>query len=127
MKEKRSLPRVNVVAYYKITDLESDRDMGQVTDITTEGMRLQGQEPMEVNTTCRFKMTVPEEDNMNGNLLFDANVVWCQESMTPGMYDSGIRLQNISSEDSHYLQQIVENIPFERQHLEIHRPRPMEY
>ena len=127
MQEDRSLPRMSVVAYLKVTETNSNREMGRVLDISTEGMRVQGHEPIAVNTTYHFKMAVPKEEELIGNLQFDANVIWCQHANTPGLFDAGIHLLNISPADSEYLQHIVENIPFENQHLEINRPRPMEH
>jgi hypothetical protein len=124
MKEKRLLPRMNVVTHYKITESNADKDLGRVTDISTEGMRLQGPESLEVNTTSTFEMTVPQEDNTNDSLLFDARVIWSRESSTPGMYDTGIRMWSISSDDRNCLQQIVDSIPDGQQQLEelLHSP-----
>ncbi len=118
---------MNVVAHYKITESDSDLDTGRVMDITTEGMRLQGPLPFAVNTTSTFEMTIPQEDNIGSSLLFDANVAWCKESATPGMYDSGISLWNISEEDCDYLQRLVASITTEPPTPEDHPFRPSRY
>lgn len=127
MKDKRSMPRMNVIAYYKMTELTTDQDMGRVTDMSTEGMRLHGDEAIDINTPCRFEMALPDNDSMNDSVVFDANVVWCQESAVAGMYDTGIRVVNISTEDSNHLQEIVENLPTERRFVEMHRSGPGDY
>jgi hypothetical protein len=127
MREKRSSPRFDVVAYYKLSELNPDQDSGRVTDISTEGMRVQGREPIEVNQNRRFEMTVPKTGSMGGNVLFNADVIWCQESTTPGMFESGIHLTSISAADSNNLQEIIENMPIERRQIQMHRREPGEY
>ncbi len=126
MEEKRSVPRMKVVGRFKITESHSNKGkgVGQVTDMSTEGMRLQGPESLEVDTTAAFEMTVPQADNTCDSVLFDARVIWSRESTTPGMYEAGIRLWSISDDEGKYLQQIVESIPDGQQQLEeiLHRP-----
>lgn len=127
MEEKRSVTRMNAIDRYRITESNSDKDVGLATDISIEGMRLQGPESLEVDSTATFEMTVPLEDNTSDSLLFDARVVWSRESTTPGMYEAGIRLWSISPGDSNYLQQIVESIPDGEQQLEAILRRPVRY
>jgi hypothetical protein len=127
MKEKRLLPRMNVATHYQIIELDSAENPGRVMDLTTDGMRLRSPEPFETNTTGVFEMIIPQEDNASDSLLFDANVIWSRESSTPRMYDTGIRVWSISIDDSDYLQQIVDDIPIERQPLVDHLLRPFRY
>lgn len=111
MKEKRTLLRKNVVSHYRITETNSDLDRGRVMDITTEGMRLKGPVPLYANTSTTYEMAIPQKDNMSDSVIFDANVVWCRESAIRGVYDSGLRVWNISPEDHDYLEYIVDSTP----------------
>jgi hypothetical protein len=127
MKDSRKHRRMHVVSYLKLTESDTDRAMGRIVDITRKGMRLQGREPIEPNTTRKFEMSLPPRQGSSESVVFDANVIWCNATPKTGLYDVGIQLRQTSPHVSDTIQKIVENTPFEYRRLNLHRPRPMEH
>ena len=127
MKEERKQQRTHVVSYLEVRESGSDRVMGRVSEITTEGMKLQTREPMEPNTTLAFEMALPPHKRTRDSISFEAQVIWCEKSEDSGLYESGVQMMGITPEDVNEIRQIMEDAPFEHPHLNVHRPRRMEH
>ena len=79
MIDARKLKRMHVISYIRVTERNSKKNFGSLVDITTEGMRMCGDEPIEPNTTYHFVMILPRVDRGEREIQFDANVVWCKK------------------------------------------------
>ena len=86
MNEERKHVRMQVVSYLEVRDSGTNREMGRVTEITTEGMKLQTPEPIEPETTLAFDMALPPHKRTRDSISFEAQVVWCEKSEASGLY-----------------------------------------
>ncbi len=108
MKETRRLKRMHVISYLKVQEKNTDKELGQVVNMTTEGMGLYGQDPLEANSTVKLKLMLPSLERLDNQITFDARVVWCTEADHPGFFDSGIKLLNVPYEDLEILEKFIE-------------------
>ena len=108
MKETRRLKRMHVISYLKVRERNTDKDLGQVMDMTTEGMGLYSQDKLETNSLIKLKLMLPSLINDTSEIAFDAQVVWCAEADHPGFYDSGVKLLNVPRSDLEILEQFIE-------------------
>ncbi len=106
---KRNQPRLHVLSYISISEQNSDKTVGRVVDISSQGMRLASNHPVEPARVLQFKMQTPAG---NTPICFDAWVIWCRRSSTHGSYDSGIELRNVSQENLHAIEQFLEESAF---------------
>ena len=128
MKDERKQARTEIDAFLEVREGGSDREIGRVTEITTEGMKLQSKEPMAPEATFEFEMSLPPARRTREAIRFDAQVIWCTKSDESGLYESGIQMKGITAEDIEEIQQIMQEAPFKQRYLNIiHRPRPMEH
>lgn len=127
MKEARKQERTDAVSFLEVRDAGTGREVGRVTDISIEGMRLLSPDPFEPEAGLEFELIMPPRRRTRGGIRFDAKVIWCRKAGDTGQYESGIRMDNITPEDIDVIRQIMEEAPFEHAHLNLHRPRPMEH
>ena len=126
MKDERKETRAEIASFLEVRE-GGDRKIGRVTEITTEGMKLQSPEPMEPDAVFELEMSMPPAKRTREAIRFNAQVIWCTKSEDTGLYESGIRMRGITAEDIAEIKQIMDEAPFEQRCLNLHRPRPMEH
>ena len=119
MVEERKLRRMQVMSYLKICYRDTNIELGRVVDITTKGMRLCGEEPIQTSRTLTFKMAIPTTSRENREIVFDADVIWCRRAKNPDLYDTGIRLKNLPPEKVEIIEDFMENSSCEDRWLSI--------
>ncbi|MFH2034968.1 MAG: PilZ domain-containing protein [Candidatus Zixiibacteriota bacterium] len=117
MFELRKLKRMHVMSYIRINEQKTDNNFGHLMDITTEGMRLCGDQPIEPAAVYKFTMRLPHVDFGKKEIVFDANVVWCQKDKLFDLYDAGIQLRDISNEDRQVIEDFIQYSTFEERWL----------
>jgi len=119
MVEERKLRRMQVMSYLKICYRDTNIELGRVVDITTKGMRLCGEEPIQTSRTLTFKLALPTTSRENREIVFDADVIWCRRAKNPDLYDTGIRLKNLPPEKVEIIEDFMENSSCEDRWLSI--------
>lgn len=109
MTEERALKRMHVISYLKVSERNTDYSIGQVVDITTEGMRLYSKEPLQPEMIRQFSMALNENEENTRDVTFDAVVIWCKKAHDRGYYDMGIQLRNVSEYDSKTIEQLCQD------------------
>lgn len=124
MIEARKLKRMHVMSYIRVTERSRDRAFGHVVDISSEGMRLCGDQPIEPEATYHFIMILPRVDRGEKEVQFDANVIWCKKDILFDIYDAGVQLFNISDEDRQTIEDFIQYSTFEERWLSGIRTSP---
>jgi c-di-GMP-binding flagellar brake protein YcgR len=106
MTGKRKLKRRHLIYYLNVYDTNTDRLLGQLVDITTEGMMLTSDDPIEENVFFELRMVLPEAIEAKEEILFDARSLYCRQDVNPDLYSTGFKFENISEND----QKIIENL-----------------
>jgi hypothetical protein len=127
MKDERRADRAEIASFLEVRDGSNDREIGRVTEITTEGMKLQTPEPMAPDAVFELEMAMPPAKRTREAIRFEAQIVWCTKSVDTGLYESGVQMKGLSDADIAEIQQIMDEAPFEHRRLSLHRPRPMEH
>ena len=109
MTEERALKRMHVISYLKVSERNTEQSIGQVVDITSEGMRLYSKEPLQPETDWQFSMALNENDENARDVTFDAVVIWCKKAHDRGYYDMGIQLRNVSEHDSKTIERLCQD------------------
>ena len=98
MIDERKRRRSHVTAYLKICYGDNEYELGRVVDISTEGMRLCGAEPIQTDRILSFRLTIPATSRAAGDLSFDAEVIWCRRAKNTGLYHTGIKIRYLRPE-----------------------------
>jgi len=110
--EKRKLKRRHLIYYLKVKDRDTEKSIGFLVDITTQGIMLMSEFPLDVGTTYHLKVLVQSEEDETKYLFFDAKSKWCERSVNTDFYDSGLELINVAPDDFIQIQKIIDELGF---------------
>ncbi len=112
MPDKRRLKRRNLIYYLSVFDRNTVRRIGQAVNITTEGIMLASDAPIETGTVFQLKMLLPEDIKGNNEISFDARSLWCQRGINPDFYDIGFEFLCISQENAAIIEKLIFGFSF---------------
>lgn len=95
---QRKIPRRHLIFYLRVFDRETGVQVGNLVDITAEGVMLVSEHPFELGNLYRFRMELPAEVFAEGRLDFDAECLWSGNDVNPEFYDSGFRLPDLGED-----------------------------
>ncbi|WP_268797740.1 PilZ domain-containing protein [Pseudomonas huanghezhanensis] len=90
---ERRIERHQLPYYLQVFNRYTDKPMGCLGNVSEQGLMLISELPVLVGADFQLRLKVP--DGKNGVKIIDINAscLWCQEDETPGIFDSGFRLQ----------------------------------
>ena len=108
----RRLKRWYLVMYLRVFDEDTGELLGHVVDINKHGIRLVSDKPIPPNQTFRLWVDVPKENAPRQRIHLEAESLWSGQDVNPDYYDTGFRLQNISTQALLQLQLLIEEFKF---------------
>jgi hypothetical protein len=102
MSESRRLSRKQPINYLEVYHLDTGDFVGSVVDITTKGIRLYGEKPLELGRKQRLRLISSRIPDAKVEITFEGVCVWCKEctgNLLAGSYGTGFEFSRIS-EDS---------------------------
>jgi len=112
MAEQRSLKRRHLIYYLKIVDRDTDNLVGFLVDITTRGIMVMSEEPIEIGKVFHMKMLLQTDLSNKQFLHFDAKSKWTDKSINTDFYDTGFELIDIDSDDFKEFDRVIEALGF---------------
>ena len=91
MDERRKHKRRNSIFYIKVYDKETGKIVGRLVDITTGGMMLVSEKPIEIGTVADFRMPLPEKIRNIEEISFNAQSVWNGPDVNNEFFDTGFQ------------------------------------
>lgn len=106
--EQRRTTRRHLVFYLRIFDGMSSRVLGHLMDISSEGLMLLSDSPVEVNEEYRLRMRLPKEVSGSDEIVFGAVSRWCRQDENPDFYVIGFQIQDMDDETRASVIQLIE-------------------
>lgn len=113
MAELRKHDRKYLIYYLRVFDRNTEELLGNLVDITTEGLMLISENPIELAKTFELKMDLPEEIRGSRQIFFNAQSKWCKNDVNPDFYDTGFQLSNISTNDIGIIESLIQDFYFQ--------------
>ncbi|MEI6126781.1 MAG: hypothetical protein WCQ99_09555 [Pseudomonadota bacterium] len=110
--DKRKLKRRHLIYYLHVKDRATDKTLGYLVDITTRGILIMSEAPLEVQQTYHLKLLVQTDGDTAKYLNFDAQSKWCVSSVNTDFYDTGLELLNLTAEDFGEIEKIIYELGF---------------
>lgn len=108
MLEKRKVRRRNSFYYLEVFEEETKNFVGRLINITTDGIMLESEEPIEVKKGYRLSMELPNSFVWKPKIIFDAKSVWCRKDGDFETYKAGFQLQNLDTKVEKQVNRLVE-------------------
>ncbi|MDT8386345.1 MAG: PilZ domain-containing protein [Thiogranum sp.] len=95
--DMRKSPRLDAPEQVAVRDLHSGEVVGQLVNLSVDGLMLLGAASLEPGTLCQFRVPIDKEAQTT-ELVIGAEVLWCQDANHSGSYWSGFHIIDISPE-----------------------------
>ncbi|MEJ2569198.1 MAG: PilZ domain-containing protein [Anaerolineales bacterium] len=109
MAERRKLKRRHLIYYLRVFERGTGRIVGHLVDLTTEGLMLLSEEPIETDRLFYFRMTLPTEIRSSAHVAFNARSIWCRPDDSPDFYATGFSFEEVTSEDIRVIENLIES------------------
>ncbi len=98
--EKRKLDRKNFTYYMRVLDEISGELVGQLSDISTGGFKIESTTPIPLGMVYQLRIDQTREISNKSYLLFTARARWCQrDPYDPTIYNVGFQLVDMTPAD----------------------------
>lgn len=98
--ERRKLERKNFSFYMRVLDETTGTIVGLLSDISTNGFKIESAKPIPVNVTFQLRIDQTSEISGRDHLTFTARSRWCQQDpYDPTVYNVGFQLVDMTPAD----------------------------
>ena len=109
----RKLKRRHLIFYLRVFDIRTGELVGQIVNITVEGMMLVRERPIELGQTMQLRMALPSEIDGTYEVRFNAKSLWCRKDVNPDFYVAGFHFENITPRDQDVIESLVQALGFQ--------------
>jgi hypothetical protein len=107
MQDNRKLPREHIDEYCLLVDAESNIPIGEILDLSREGMRILAGSPIAEATCLRCKIRLPRPVDGQDEITLNAWCVWCDKGTDDVSYQVGLRIAGISASETEVLEKFL--------------------
>jgi len=115
---KRANPRRNLFVYLNVVDNDTQKPLGRIVDLTTGGMMLVGDSPLETNSSYSAKILLSGglQSITMENIDVSFTTQWSKPDANPSLFVSGTKFKNLTPQTSRVIEQVIRKIGFEEEH-----------
>ncbi len=110
--DQRIQKRIHLIYYLRVFDVKTNKVIGHLVDITTEGIMIISEDPIEIKKNYTLKMDLPNDIKGNQGIEFEATSMWAKKDVNPDFIDTGFKLLNITDEDKKIINQLIDEFLF---------------
>jgi PilZ domain len=99
MRERRKADRFSLNYYTSILNAETNQKVGNVMDISAQGIMLVTDTPIPIGETIHLKLPLEEDIFGRQTLEFKVLSIWCHPDIEPHSYNVGLEILDIAQED----------------------------
>ncbi|MCL6416168.1 PilZ domain-containing protein [Aestuariirhabdus sp. Z084] len=107
MQENRKEGRVKLQNNLDVYDCNTEKYMGSLVDISSDGFMLMSSEPIKTNTIFQCRINLPETVDDTDVIHIGVDSLWCKQSITPSHYWTGFHLIEINEKDRDIINRIM--------------------
>ncbi len=109
MPEKRKFNRIHLIHYLRLFDRKTGDLIGNLVDLTSEGLQLISEKPYENGTLLEIRMEFPEVIDGQQELRLNAVTVWCDHELDPDLFSVGCKLIPVTPTNVTLIRDLIEN------------------
>ena len=97
---KRELKRIHLIYYLRIFDTNNGENVGHLVDITTQGIMMISEKPIDAGKDFSLKMQLPTTITGREEIEFSAHCLWSKKDINPDFYVSGFKINTITPQEA---------------------------
>ena len=98
--ERRKLARRNFSYYMRVMDESTGNLIGHLSDISTNGFKLDSPKPLPLKVDFRLRIDQTGEISNKSYMSFSAGALWCQlDQFDPNIYNVGFQIVSMTPSD----------------------------
>ena len=94
--EKRKHNRSRSIFDLKVTDKDTLDVVGYLLDLSSGGLGIISDDPIETHQVFRLELTVPLDEKDREMIVFDATSIWCKKAPEAELYHTGFQFMKLS-------------------------------
>jgi hypothetical protein len=106
--ERRKLKRKYLIFFTRVFDSQDGKWLGNLADVTSEGMMIISETPVETGKTFDLSMDLPADIFGQDSLNFKGQSIWCQPDIDPSFHNTGFKLLDLSEDELTIIQRIID-------------------
>ncbi len=109
MKERRASERHDFHYYMPVTDDSTNRTLGHMADVSSNGFKLDSSQELPVGRDFRLRLDLERDVSNKPFISFVARSRWCApDRFAPAVYNVGFEIVNMTSTDIGIYRQMVQ-------------------
>lgn len=105
MSERRNRERKRTAKYMSVIDRDSDKPLGWLVDLSTEGMRLMGNVSIRSGSLLRLIIKI----NDTKEIMVDAQSRWRNKNNNTELFETGFFFQDITEDNLTKIKELIES------------------
>ncbi|MBU2515608.1 HU family DNA-binding protein [bacterium] len=105
--EKRKLQRRNFILNIEILDNTTGQTIGDLGDITNEGIMVVSDDPIQEDTLFSILIRLPDEADEKLEIVFDAKSIRCRETVHESIFITGFIIETIDELNSQHIDYLI--------------------
>ena len=114
MIDRRKQARQRLVALTVVLDEASGEVLGQVGNLTLEGIMICSDRPLKIDQIYSLQIELPDEVDGRPRLSVLARSLWCLRVSNPTHYATGFELLNLENADKRVIELVIRDAIFQR-------------
>jgi hypothetical protein len=113
MNERRLLKRRHLIYYLSVEDVDTNRLLGHLVDVTPDGIMLMSPEPIEAGKVFRLRMTIPAgSEGTPQTIEFQARSVRSGKDVNPDFFDTGFHMVSLTPAQLGLIETLIDDHGF---------------
>jgi hypothetical protein len=110
--QRRAQERRETLSYWKVFDAQSERLLGRLTNVTTEGLQVHSEQPIPENADYHIRIETPEDITGYGRVFINARSMWCQKNPMTDLYSAGFKITGQLPEYVDAVRRLIEHFSY---------------
>jgi hypothetical protein len=108
--DERNQERWLLIHALRVFNAENNDILGHLVNVTTEGILLISETPLEIDKEYQLKMAIPVGDGETTNIELDARSVWTKTDEDPHFHKTGFQFTFCSDESVQAISALIEKL-----------------
>lgn len=108
LSDRRQLPRKIASERIQVRDTNTNRHIGELVNLNSEGLMLVSRTPVESNLIFQLELKIKKPHRGQGRLRLGAESLWCSNANEANHFWSGYRIIDVSLDTLEMIESMVD-------------------